>query len=646
MALISFARGMPGPDLLPIAEFGDCARAALERDGATALNYGPPGGYPPLRSGSPSGTASSPRACWSRTDRCRASPSSRATSSGGSRFFVEAPCYDRSLSILRRSAPRSSRSSSRTTASTSTRSPARSATGDVVYTIPTFQNPSGRTLSRENRLRLLDLAAEPARVVSRTTRTGCCASRASRSPRLFELSEGVAVFLSSFSKTVAPGIRIGYVILPEELVPAIEALVLENYVSPAIFVQAALYEFVPSGRFEPNLERVRDGLRIRRDAMLAALERELPEGASWNQPEGGYFLWLDLPSGVVGGTLLARASEEDVTFVKGADFFFHGGGRGSRAARVLLRDGPRDRRGHRPARPPRARRVRSCGVTGRAVTVARLDEISRSLTLASFVTLPVRVPLRDRVLRRQRLRGRGKGGRVIEEHDELGDGAGRHEELYFVVSGHAVFDLAGAGSRRACRHARLRHGPGRAPRRERERVRTTVVLVVGGVVGQAFEPSPWEAWLEALPLLHAEDYDQAIEVIERTLEAHPDNPNVLYNLACFEALAGRRDEALSTISAGRSSSIRARRVGAGRRGLRLDPRRPALSRCRLGGGVSAELRARDEPGLVRRFERGPLPAGTSGRRSSPGSRRVGLAEKAVVAGDSPPLCHRFRRRRL
>ena len=125
---------------------------------------------------------------------------------------------------------------------------------------------------------------------------------------------------------MAPGIRTGYVILPESLVPEIEALVLENYVSPAIFVEAALFDFVTGGRYEPNLERVRGGLRIRRDAMIAALERDLAENAVWSRPEGGYFLWLDLPAGVGGESLLALAGEEEVTFIKGADFYFHGGG--------------------------------------------------------------------------------------------------------------------------------------------------------------------------------------------------------------------------------------------------------------------------------------------------------------------------------
>jgi 2-aminoadipate transaminase len=110
--------------------------------------------------------------------------------------------------------------------------------------------------------------------------------------------------------------------------------VLEHYVSPAIFVEAALYDFVTSGRYEPNLERVRKGLRIRRDAVMSALERELGESAMWSRPEGGYFLWLDLPAGVRGDMLLARAGEEDVTFIKGADFFLHGGG--DEAARLAF----------------------------------------------------------------------------------------------------------------------------------------------------------------------------------------------------------------------------------------------------------------------------------------------------------------------
>jgi DNA-binding transcriptional MocR family regulator len=244
----------------------------------------------------------------------------------GSRFFVEAPCYDRSLSILRKLSAEVEQVELADDGLDVEAIAGSLREGDVVYTIPTFQNPSGRTLSLENRRRLLDLAADRNAIVFEDDPYGMLRFEGESIPRLFELSEGSTIFLSSFSKTVAPGIRTGYLILPDQLVPSIEELVLSNYVSPAIFVEAALLEFLTSGRFEPNLETVRDGLRLRRDAMLAALEREMPEGTGWNQPEGGYFLWLDLPSGVPAATLLARAGEEDVVFIEGADFFFHGGG--------------------------------------------------------------------------------------------------------------------------------------------------------------------------------------------------------------------------------------------------------------------------------------------------------------------------------
>ncbi|HEX5468591.1 MAG TPA: PLP-dependent aminotransferase family protein [Gaiellaceae bacterium] len=327
MALISFARGMPGPDLLPIAAFGDCAREALERDGATALQYGPPGGYPPLKQWVAEQHGVDPaRVIVTNGSLQGFAFAARHFVQSGSRFFVEAPCYDRSLSILRKLGARVEQVELADDGLDVDVLAGSLRKGDVVYTIPTFQNPSGRTLSLENRRRLLDLAAEREAFVFEDDPYGMLRFEGAPIPRLFELSEGKTIFLSSFSKTVAPGIRTGYLILPEELVSPIEELVLSNYVSPAIFVEAALLEFLTSGRFEPNLEAVRDGLRLRRDSMLAALEREMPEGARWNEPEGGYFLWLDLPGGVAGDSLLARAGEEEVTFIKGADFFFHGGG--------------------------------------------------------------------------------------------------------------------------------------------------------------------------------------------------------------------------------------------------------------------------------------------------------------------------------
>jgi DNA-binding transcriptional MocR family regulator len=140
-------------------------------------------------------------------------------------------------------------------------------------------------------------------------------------PSLFELEGGeLVMYSSSFSKTIAPGLRVGYAIVPAALTGRLEELVASTYITPALLAQATVYEFLRRGLFQPNLERVCGLLKARRDAMLDALERELSGRARWNRPEGGYFLWLELPDEIDAAELLARASEAGVTFVPGADF--------------------------------------------------------------------------------------------------------------------------------------------------------------------------------------------------------------------------------------------------------------------------------------------------------------------------------------
>jgi tetratricopeptide (TPR) repeat protein len=138
------------------------------------------------------------------------------------------------------------------------------------------------------------------------------------------------------------------------------------------------------------------------------------------------------------------------------------------------------------------------------------------------------------------------GKRVIEEHDELGHGAGRHEELYFVATGHATFELGGEEVDAPAGTVVFVRDP--AVRRGAVAKADTTVLVVGGIPGRAFEPSPWEAWLAAKPLLDAGQPDRGAAVFLEALERHPGNSNVLYNLACFESLAGRPDDALAHLS--------------------------------------------------------------------------------------------------
>jgi DNA-binding transcriptional MocR family regulator len=188
-----------------------------------------------------------------------------------------------------------------------------------LYTIPTFQNPSGRTLSteRERRRRVIDIAQAHDLLVLEDDPYGLIRFEGEEQPSLFDLSGKTIAYSSSFSKTIAPGIRVGWFVFSEELAKELEEVANSTYITPALLGEAAVFEFVSRGNFEPNLVRVNGLLKARRDAMMAALAEHLPE-ATWSKPAGGYFTWVEFPEGVEAAELARRA--EGVTLVLGTDF--------------------------------------------------------------------------------------------------------------------------------------------------------------------------------------------------------------------------------------------------------------------------------------------------------------------------------------
>jgi 2-aminoadipate transaminase len=334
MATISFARGVPAPECLPVEELADCARAAIEDGGAAVLSYGPGGGYPPLRA-------------WI-ADRYGVEPERVVLTNGslqgfvllaerlaaGKRVLVEAPTYDRPLRILARlgaeivALPMDEEGLDPDALERALREGPAPA---FLYTIPTFQNPSGRTLPEERRRRILELAREHGLLVVEDDPYGLVSFDAKPPPTLHDLAGGDGVVhSSSFSKTIAPGVRVGWFVLPRKLAAELEAAAVSTYISPPFLTQATVFEFLRRGNFDANLERVRDLLRVRRDTMLAALDRELGGQARWSRPGGGYFVWLDLAEDVDAADVLEQAEAAGLTFVKGSDFFPAGaGGRSS-----------------------------------------------------------------------------------------------------------------------------------------------------------------------------------------------------------------------------------------------------------------------------------------------------------------------------
>ncbi len=334
MATISFARGVPAPELLPVAELADCARAAVERDGATVLNYGPVAGYEPLRDwiaerhGVDTGQVLVTNGSLQGLSLVAAVLLDR-----GSRVLVEGPTYDRALHIAAREGaePVPVPMDDEGLDPDALELPA-----SFLYTIPTFQNPSGRTLSIERRQRLAELARGGELLVVEDDPYALVRFEGEPPPTIFELAEGEGVVYSfSFSKIVSPGLRVGYLVGPSELIGRLEELAVQTYLTPALLPQAAVLEFVRRGLLETNVAHVVAALRERRDAMLESFADELPEGASWSRPMGGYFVWLDLPAGTDADALLVRAVQAGVPFVKGGDFFPPGAG-GATSARLAF----------------------------------------------------------------------------------------------------------------------------------------------------------------------------------------------------------------------------------------------------------------------------------------------------------------------
>jgi DNA-binding transcriptional MocR family regulator len=194
----------------------------------------------------------------------------------------------------------------------------------LAHIIPNFQNPAGYTLALAKRRSLLSLAAEHGFTVFEDDPYAALRFSGEPLESMLSMAPELVVYASSFSKTVCPGIRVGYLVGPPDLIAQVAGLATNTYISPNMVAQAIVYEFCASGAIDRSIETVRRALAERAGALASALRRELPE-AEFVAPEGGYFMWVTLPGGTDVHALLRAASEQGVSFVKGTDFVLEGG---------------------------------------------------------------------------------------------------------------------------------------------------------------------------------------------------------------------------------------------------------------------------------------------------------------------------------
>jgi 2-aminoadipate transaminase len=326
--LISFARGAPSADILPVEAVREAASRALEDDWERALSYGKGGGHAGL-------------AEWI-AERHSIEPSRVMITNGsleagamlfehllepGDRVIVEQPSYDRTLLLLERLGvelvPVALEDDGLDLAAF------EAALGDgpvkLAHLIPNFHNPAGCTLAASKRERVLELASEHGLwVFEDDPYRELPFEQPPPDTMLSNDASGRVIHASSFSKTVSPGVRVGYLAGPEEEITMLAKRANETYISPNMLAESIVWELCRSGALDRNIEFVRGALQKRRDALIDALTEHLPE-AEFVSPGGGYFLWLTLGDDVDTVDLLAAALEEEVSFVAGPDFMLEGG---------------------------------------------------------------------------------------------------------------------------------------------------------------------------------------------------------------------------------------------------------------------------------------------------------------------------------
>jgi 2-aminoadipate transaminase len=324
---ISFARGAPSLDIVDVEGLKACAIEAFDADAARMTAYGTAVGYVPLREwiAEYHGVATEQVLVTNGSMQADAFLFDTLVQDGDT-VITELPTYDRTLLVLRNrqaDVRMVELEPDGIDVAALERVLAAGARPKLAHIIPNFQNPAGYTLSLAKREALIELARAYGFVIFEDDPYVTLRFAGEALPRMLEMAPDVTVYASSFSKTVCPGIRTGYLVGSADLIAKIATVATSTYVSPNMVAEGIVNQFCRSGRIDASIAKIREALRERSQTLCAALAEHLPD-ARFVAAEGGYFLWVDLPQGTDVNALFDAAAARGVQFVKGTDFVLEG----------------------------------------------------------------------------------------------------------------------------------------------------------------------------------------------------------------------------------------------------------------------------------------------------------------------------------
>jgi 2-aminoadipate transaminase len=341
--VISFGGGLPAPDVFPVEEFKAACIKVLNEYGPQALQYGATEGYTPLRE---------MIARHSEKYLPGVTPENILITSGsqqaldligkifinrGDRILVESPTYLGALQAWNAyGAEYVSVPSDENGMMTERLEAALRSGPKFIYVLPNFQNPTGATIPLERRKQLIALADRYGVPIIEDDPYGQIRYEGEHLPSVVTLDSGNrktngcyvgnVIYLSTFSKILAPGIRLAWVVAPPEVIRKLVQAKQGADLNTSTFNQITAYEVGRGGFLDKHVLTIRDCYRERRNVMLDALTEHMPAGVKWTHPQGGLFLWATLPEGMNTTELLQEAVAEKVAYVPGTSFFANGGG--------------------------------------------------------------------------------------------------------------------------------------------------------------------------------------------------------------------------------------------------------------------------------------------------------------------------------